>query len=270
MNFKNKTSIVTGGGNGLGRELVLNLLARDYRVIAVDINASALNETRDLAGSNSGKLHTAVLDITSRENVEDFAKQAIADHGRIDGIINNAGIIQPFIKIADLEYRVIDNVFDVDFFGTLYMTKAFLKHFQQSPEASLVNVSSMGGLFPVPGQGIYGAAKSAVKLLTESLQAELADSNVHVTLVCPGGIATDIKFNSGAETNKMSEQDIRKSIIKPVKPSRAAQLIIEAMESRRQLVLIGNDIRLLNLIHKVSPSFARKLIQNQMKSHLRS
>lgn len=269
MNLKSKTIIVTGGGNGLGRELVLNLLGRGYHVIAVDINETALDETRNLVNSNIGQLHTAVLDITNRENVEKFAEQSIAVHGRIDGLINNAGIIQPFVRIADLEYGIVDKVFDVDFFGTLYMTKALLKHLQELPEAYLVNVSSMGGLFPVPGQGIYGAAKSAVKLFTESLQAELVDSNVHVTLVFPGGIETNIKFNSGAEKHNMNNREIEKAVIKPLKPSRAAQLIVDAMENKRSKILIGNDIKMLNLIHKLSSSLAGKLIQNQMKLHLK-
>jgi NAD(P)-dependent dehydrogenase (short-subunit alcohol dehydrogenase family) len=268
MQVRNKTIIVTGGGSGLGRALVLDLLERGAKVLAVDINDSALAETKRLAGSKAGSLFTSILDISDREKVAAFAEHAIQQFGQICGLINNAGIIQPFKRINDLDYQVIDKVFDVDFFGTLYMTKAFLPHFLTLPEAHIVNVSSMGGLFPVPGQSIYGAAKAGVKLLTEGLQTELKNTNVKVTLICPGGIETDIKFNSGAGKSEKSKSEVQNAVIKPVKPAKAALIIVDSMEKNKQKVLIGKDIKALNFVHKISPGFARNLINKQMKSHL--
>ncbi|GHU83586.1 hypothetical protein FACS189415_6160 [Bacteroidia bacterium] len=204
MKVQNKTIVVTGGGNGIGRQIVLNLLAKGAKVVAVDINESALQATMQLAGDNHDKLSTHLLDITNRDAVEAFANQAIERHGTIEGIVNNAGIMQPFVKVNDLDYTHIEKVINVNFYGVLYMTKAFLPHLLQRPEASIVNVSSMGGLLPVPGECIYGATKAAVTLLTEGLHSELRNTNVKMTLVCPGAMATDIKFHSGADNKQFT------------------------------------------------------------------
>lgn len=268
MNVKNKTIVVTGGGAGMGRELVLNLLSRGARVAAVDINESALAETAKLAGVHACNLSIHLLNITNREAVEKFPDEVISIHGQVDGLINNAGIIQPFVKVNDLDYVTIDRVMNVDFYGTLYMTKAFMPHFIKRPEANIVNVSSMGGLFPVPGESIYGAAKAAVKLLTEGLQSELRNTNVNVTLIIPGGIATDIKFNSGADKNRQNKEELQKAIIKPIQPAKAAEIIIDSMEKNKQSVLIGTDIKALNFIYKISPKLAKSFINKQMEAHI--
>ncbi len=268
MNVQNKTIVVTGGGAGMGRELVLNLLSKGAKVAAVDINELALAETKKLAGAKADYLSIHLLNITNREAVVKFPEEVIAIHGQVDGLINNAGIIQPFVKVNDLDYSIIDRVMNVDFYGTLDMTKAFLPHFLQRPEAHIVNVSSMGGLFPVPGESVYGAAKAGVKLLTEGLQSELRNTNVNVTLIIPGGIATDIKFNSGADKNRKDDEAIQKAVIKPVQPSKAAEIIIDSMENNKQSVLIGTDIKAMNFIYKISPKFAKNLINKQMKAHV--
>ncbi|MDX9846987.1 MAG: SDR family NAD(P)-dependent oxidoreductase [Tenuifilaceae bacterium] len=169
MKVQGKTIVVTGGGSGIGRELVLSLLARGARVAAVDINEGALLETVKLAGDNASKVSTHIVNITDKQAVEALPDQVIGRHGSVDGVINNAGIIQPFVRVNDLSYNDIDRVFRVNFDGTLYMVKSFLPHFLKRPEAHILNVSSMGGFLPVPGQSIYGAAKSAVKLFTEAM-----------------------------------------------------------------------------------------------------
>ena len=142
-------------------------------MVAIDMNESALQETVVLAGDNKALLATYIVDITKKESVEQFADKIIASHNHVDGIINNAGIIQPFIKVNKLSYDAIERVMNVNFYGTLYMTKTFLPHLLTRPEANTVNISSMGGFLPVPGQTIYGASKAAVKPLTEGLHSEL-------------------------------------------------------------------------------------------------
>lgn len=268
MNVKNKTIVVTGGGAGMGRELVLNLLFRGAKVAAVDINESALAETKKLAGAKAGDLSTHLLNIANREAVEKFSDELISKYGQIDGLINNAGIIQPFVKVNDLDYAIIDRVMNVDFYGTLYMTKAFLPHFLERPEAHIVNVSSMGGFLSVPGQSIYGAAKAAVKLLTEGLSCELINTNVHVTVVFPGAIGTNIKANSGAEEVSKTDGKSKKSLIKPLTPVKAAQIIIDGMEKNKFRIFVGPDVKVLDFIYRVSPKLALKLITKQMKSHI--
>ncbi|MCU0361707.1 MAG: SDR family NAD(P)-dependent oxidoreductase, partial [Bacteroidia bacterium] len=139
----NKTIVVTGGGNGMGRELTLLLLKKNARVAAIDIRQDALDETVKLAGANKSRLSTHVLNITDKAAVEQLPEQLIALHGSVDGLINNAGIIQPFVKINDLQYEAIDRVMQVNFYGMLYMSKSFLPHLLKRPEAHIVNISSM-------------------------------------------------------------------------------------------------------------------------------
>ena len=197
MKVQNKVIVVTGGGNGIGRELVLNLLSRGARVAAVDIDESGLQETARLAEDKKDKLSMHIVNITDRDAVAALPEQVIAQHGAVDGVINNAGIIQPFVRVQELGYDAIERVMNVNFYGTLYMTKAFLPHLLKRPEAHIVNLSSMGGFLPVPGQSLYGASKAAVKLLTEALNSELKTTNVGVTVVFPGAIGTNIAVNSG-------------------------------------------------------------------------
>ena len=268
MNVTNKVIVVTGGGNGMGRELVLNLLRNGASVAAVDINETALSETKKLAGNLSRNLSVHVLNITNKESVDIFPQEVIKIHGAVDGIINNAGIIQPFKKIGDMDYTTIERVVNVNFYGTLYLTKALLPFLLKRPEAHVVNVSSMGGFLPVPGQSIYGAAKAAVKIFTEGLQAELKSTGVKVTVVFPGAINTDIKFNSGAEKTKKADNEAKKSLIKPLAPAKAAQIIIGGIEKNKSRIFVGSDSKVMDLLYRVNPKFATNLIVKQMKSHI--
>lgn len=261
MNVKNKKIVVTGGGNGVGRELVLELIQKGATVLAVDINEAALEVTRQLT-SNSKRYFSYRVDLSDREAVSQFAIKAIADHKTIDGLFNNAGIIQPFIHVSELGLENIEKVMSINFYGTLHMIKAFLPHLLERPEAHIVNVSSMGGFIPVPGQSIYGASKAAVKLLSEGLHAELIDTGVNVSVVIPGGIATDIKKNSGISHS--AEKKESKVILTP---SKAAAGMIRAMEENKKILYLGKDSKMMHFLSTISPSLAGKLINSVMKSN---
>jgi NAD(P)-dependent dehydrogenase (short-subunit alcohol dehydrogenase family) len=266
MKVQNKVIVVTGGGDGMGRELVLNLLARGSYVAAVDINASALEQTVKLAGELAKNLSTHVLNITDKQSVEALPQKVIARHGAVDGIINNAGIIQPFVRLQDLSYEAIQHVLDVNLYGTLYMIKAFMPYLLKRPIAHIVNISSMGGFLPVPGQTAYGASKAAVKLLTEGLYAELLNTHVKVTLVYPGAIGTNIAANSGLKTIPGAEQN--SSSVKALPAGQAARIIVDAIERNRYSVLVGPDATLMDLIYRLNPKAAAGFIYKQMKSLL--
>lgn len=266
MKVQNKVVVVTGGGDGVGRELVLALLAKGARVAAVDINASSLEKTRERAGRDRDSLATYTVDITDRAAVEALPEQVLARFGAVDGVINNAGVIQPFVRLNDLDYATIERVMHVNLFGTLHVTKAFLPHLLARPEAHLVNISSMGGLVPVPGQTIYGAAKSAVKLLTEGLGSELRETKVRVTLVIPGAMATNIAANSGVVLHGMDGG--RESKIKIVTPDRAAQIVVDAIERGRDRVLIGSDAKFMDVVYRMNPRRAARFIYDQMRGLL--
>lgn len=266
MRVQNKTIVVTGGGNGIGRELVLNLLSRGARVAAVDFNASFLEETVELSGDKWEKLTTHIVDITEKRSVETLPDQVISQQGAIDGLINDAGIIQPFVRLKDLEYEAIERVMNANFYGTLYMTKAFLPHLLTRPEAHIVNISSMGGFLPVPGQTLYGASKAAVKLLTEGLHSELLGTNVRVTVVFPGAIETNIAQNSGVRD--IPGMKDKQGAYKMLAPDKAAQIILDGIERNHFRIVVGSDAALMDFVYRLNPKRAAQFIHNQMKSLL--
>jgi short-subunit dehydrogenase len=263
MKVQNKVIVLTGGGSGMGRELVLNLLLKGATVVALDVNKSALEETLALAGDRKAFLATYVLDITNKAAVEQCVDKMITLHNHVDGLINNAGIIQPFVKVNDLAYEAIERVMNVNFYGTLYMVKALLPHLLTRPEAHIVNVSSMGGFLPVPGQTIYGASKAAVKLLTEGLHSDLANTNVKVSVVFPGAVNTNISKNSGLNNPRQSTEESKS--IKVLSSKQAAQIIIDGIEQNRYRILVGKDARFMDLFYRFNPKSAAGFISKKMQ-----
>lgn len=263
MKVKNKVIVVTGGGNGLGRALVLHLLELGAKVVAVDINDEALKETAKLAADKSADLSCHNLNITEREKVHAFPEQLIAAHGRVDGIINNAGIIQPFIKVNELDYKQIERVMNINFYGSLYMVKAFLPYLLKRPEAHIVNISSLGGFIPFPGQTIYGASKAALKLMTEGLYAELKETGVKVTIVHPGAMKTGIMDNSGL---KSAAEETSSKSDKTLSATEAAKKVIRAMEKDKFRAMVGKDAVMLDILYRINPRKAVDLIIKKMGS----
>lgn len=263
MKLENKVIVVTGGGSGMGRELSIQLVKKGAKVAIADINEAGMAETAKLAGQNSVSTH--VLNIADREAIEAFPEKVIAAHGQVDGIINNAGIIQPFIDVNDLDYERIERVMNINFYGTLYMCKSFLPHLLKRPEAYIANVSSMGGFIPFPGQTFYGASKAAVKLLTEGLYAELKDTNVHVTVIHPGAVNTNITSNSGVQSAvaEAAQKDDKASQM-AMPADKAAAVMIEAIEKNKFRVMVGKDASFLDLFYRFSPQRAVKFIVKKM------
>lgn len=162
MKVAGKIWVVTGAGSGMGRELALQLVQRGAYAAAVDRNPEGLEVTRKAAGAHGGRLSVHVVDVTDRDAVNALPDAVVSVHGGVDGLINNAGIIQPFVPVAELDIATIHRVLDVNLMGTVHMVQAFLPFLTARPEAHVANVSSMGGFFPFPGQTVYGASKAAV------------------------------------------------------------------------------------------------------------
>ncbi|MBX3194809.1 MAG: SDR family oxidoreductase [Microbacteriaceae bacterium] len=267
MQIRDKVFVVTGGGNGMGREVVLGLLQRGARVAALDLSEAGLAETAQLAGADADRLTTHAVNVTDRKAVLALPAAIEKAHGQVDGLLNVAGIIQPFVKIQDLDFDVIERVMNVNFWGVVNTTKAFLPTLLKRPEAALLNVSSMGGFLPVPGQAAYGASKAAVKLLTEALYAELQGTPVAVTVVFPGGVGTNITANSGVEIPNMDQLTSGKQP-KTTSPADAGRQIIEAVEKGSYRVRIGSDATFMDRLSRLAPRRATLLIANQMKALL--
>jgi short-subunit dehydrogenase len=210
-----KVFVVTGGGSGMERELVLQLLARGAAVAAVDIHADALAETLRLAAVPPARLQAFTTDLSQREAVEALATEVIGRFGRVDGLIN----------------------------------------------------SSLGGFLPVPGQTIYGASKAAVKLMTEGLHSELMETGVHVTVVFPGAIATNIVANSGL-TGVPGGADAKSAAMKTTPAEVAARIILDGIEKNAYRILVGPDARLMDALCRLAPERAAAFIYKQMRSLL--
>ncbi|MEU5843751.1 MULTISPECIES: SDR family NAD(P)-dependent oxidoreductase [unclassified Rhodococcus (in: high G+C Gram-positive bacteria)] len=262
MEIRGKVFVVTGGGNGIGRDVVLELLVRGARVAAVDLRSEALDGTRALAVAYTDRLTTHTVDVSDRSAVEALVGEVTAAHGHVDGIANVAGIIQKFVPFAELSYEEMTKVLDVNYWGTVHLCKAFLPALLSRPEASLLNVSSMGAFVPVPGQSVYGASKAAVKLLTEGLYAELRTTKVAVTLVFPGAIRTGIAENSGAAIPGRDTDGTARI----TSSAQAAGRIADAIEKGTFRVCIGRDATMLDLLARLMPRRSIDFLAKKMGS----
>jgi short-subunit dehydrogenase len=264
MRAADKVIVVTGAGSGMGRATALELLRRGARVAAVDRNETTLAETAALAVERPDAIATFGVDITDRAAVDALPGAVVERFGAVDGVINMAGIIQPFVRLNDLDDATIERVFAVNWWGTLHLTRAFLPLLLQRPAGHVVNVSSMGGFLPVPGQTIYGASKAAVKLMTEGLHSELKDTAVRVTVVFPGAVATNITTNSGVAIPNVGGDRARKIL----SAEQAARIIVDGMERDRYRVMVGSDARSMDRLYRLTPRRAAGFIANQMKDLL--
>lgn len=268
VEIKDKVFVVTGGGSGIGREVVLGLLRGGARVAAVDLSAERLKEATDLAGADGARLSTHRMNVTDPQAVEDLPQAVIDSHGQVDGVLNVAGIIQRFVPFTELVNDEIERVLTVNFWGVVNMCRAFLPHLLRRPEAALVNVSSMGAFIPVPGQTIYGASKAAVKLLTEGLHAELRGTSVRVTVVFPGAVATGITENSGVQAPAVAGANDIAANRKVLLPAEAARIIITGMKKGAYRVLVGRDATVMDWFTRLVPERAMTMIADQMASLL--
>ena len=265
MQIQGKVFVVTGAGSGMGREIALELVRRKGKVALVDFREETLKETAKMITGLGGECSTHLVDVSDAKACQLLPKNVIKALGAVDCLINNAGIIQPFVKINNLAQKDIDHVMAVNFSGPVNLTKAFLPELLARPEAHILNVSSMGAYAPVPGQSIYGASKAAIKLFTEGLRSELLDTKVGVTVVFPGAVATNIAQNSGMTMT----QDAESSNFPTTRADVAAKLMVDAIAKNSPRLVIGRDAKTMDILSRLNPVYAAKLIYKQMASLLK-
>ncbi len=268
MNIQDKVFVVTGAGGGIGGQLVVALLSRGAKVAAVDLKQESLDALKNGLGEKAAAVSVHALNIADREAVSLLPDAVEQIHGNVDALINCAGIVQPFVRVNDLDFESIERVMNVNFYGTLNMTKAFLPRLLERPEGYIANVSSMGGFLPVPGQSVYGASKAAVKLLTEGLYAELLSTNVHVSIVFPGATNTNITENSGVAAPNIPDADKAAQKFPMLSPAEAAEIIVKGIEKNQSQIFTGKDSRMMNKLYRLNPVFATRLIAKRMKALL--
>ncbi|MFF5965131.1 SDR family NAD(P)-dependent oxidoreductase [Streptomyces collinus] len=263
MELGGKVFVVTGGGNGIGRQVALGLLARGARVAAVDLDDNGLAETARLSGAAPDRLSVHTANIADREAVQALAADVVATHGHVDGVANIAGIIHRFARFTELTVEEAERIMDVNFWGTVHMCRTFLPLLRERPTASLVNMSSLAALIPFASQTFYGASKGAVKQFSEGLHGELLGTGVTVTTVFPGNISTNLTGNSGV---KMIDPGGRK--VRSTTPEEAGRTIVAGIEKGSFRVLVGADARLLDRLVRLNARWATRLVARQMNSVL--
>jgi NAD(P)-dependent dehydrogenase (short-subunit alcohol dehydrogenase family) len=263
--FKNKVCVITGAGSGIGRALAENLARRGAKLALSDIDVDGLAETTRRCEQLGAQVKSDRLNVVEREAVILYADAVKAHFGTVHQVYNNAGIAHHG-EIIRSEYKDFERVMDVDFWGVVNGTKAFLPMVIESGDGHIVNVSSLFGLIAIPGQSAYNAAKFAVRGFTESLRQEMlvARHPVKVTCVHPGGIKTAVARNAtyaeGIDSKSAASMFDKKLAIHT--PEMAAQTITEGVRKGHGRVLIGWEAKLLDLFVRVTASGYQRIAAN--------
>ncbi|HMM15051.1 MAG TPA: SDR family NAD(P)-dependent oxidoreductase [Parvibaculum sp.] len=255
--IRGKTAVITGAASGIGRATALALAREGARVAAVDVDREGLAETAAQIARAGGQVSTYLVDVASRDAVHAFAQEIESAFGGADIVINNAGVAQ-VARVEELSFEDFEWVMNIDFWGVVYGTKAFLPQLRAKGEGHIVNVSSVFGLFAVPTQAAYNSAKFAVRGFTEALRHEMRGSGIVVSCVHPGGIKTNImrnaRFLQSVQKTVREEAATGFDRLARTTPERAAEVIISGIRKNKGRILIGTDAKILDIIQRLLPA----------------
>ena len=247
-NLNGRIAAITGAGSGIGRALAEELSRRGAHLALSDVNEVGLAETVARCEGRGVKVTSQIVDVADRAAVEAWADLVVDEHGAVNLIFNNAGVAVA-ATVESISYEDFEWLMNINFWGVVHGTKAFLPHLKAAGEGHVVNVSSVFGLVSIPSQSAYNAAKFAVRGFTDALRIELEidPCGVSATTIHPGGIATNIARDArvddsvadvaGSTEEAMVEFD--KFLRTP--PEKAARQILKAVERNRRRALIGPD-----------------------------
>ena len=266
--FAGKVAAVTGAGSGIGRELAFQLARRGCHLALCDVNEKGLAETVEALHRMGVKVTDARVDVSNREAVHRWANRTAGDHGKVNLVFNNAGVALGS-TIEGGSYEDFEWLFDIDFWGVVHGTRAFLPHLRASGEGHVVNLSSVFALISVPGQAAYNASKAAVRAFTEALRMELEMSGapVSATSVHPGGIKTNIARTSRGDASledlgldaKNSREKFDNLFI--TGPDKAAGVILRAVEKDKRRVLVGPDAYVIDAMSRLMPGAYQHIVK---------
>jgi hypothetical protein len=258
---KGKVAVITGAGSGIGRALAYDLARRGAKLAISDVDGAGLAETANRVRVIGAPVHEVRLDVSDREAVLSYADEVVGEYGVVNLVFNNAGIAFTG-DIEKMTFEQMERVMDVDFWGVVNGTKAFLPHLIASGDGHVVNISSLFGLLSMPGQSAYNAAKFAVRGFTEALREEMLVNGhpVRVTCVHPGGIKTAIARNAGAVDGQDAATLAAFFDAKLAKtsPESAAKAILRAVTGNRPRAVVGLDAKILDLLVRITgPGYQR-------------
>jgi len=265
--FDGRIAAITGAGSGIGRALAQELARRGAHLALADVDDVGLAETVTLCEGSGVKVTSQRVDVADRDAVYAWADQVVAEHGKVNLIFNNAGVALG-ATIAGMSYDDFEWLMNINFWGVVYGTKAFLPHLEASGEGHVVNLSSVFGLLSIPSQSAYNAAKFAVRGFTDALRMELeiAGSCVSSTTVHPGGIKTNIARSARIDQSVLGMAGSAEAAgndfdkIARTSPAKAAEQILAAVERDKRRALIGPDAVVLDLLSRLPAGLYQRVL----------
>ena len=256
MQINDCVAVLTGAGSGIGRALALALAQKNCHLALADLNTDALAETAAQARALGVRVSEHRLNVADREAVAALPEAVMAEHGKVDLLINNAGVALGgnFDQVSTENF---DWLMSINFDAVVCMCRAFLPLLKQRPAARVINISSLFGLITPAGQTAYCASKFAVRGFSNALRLELKDTSVGVTVVHPGGVATAIASSARSpegETEAQWQAKLaRAQRLLRMPPSKAAHIILRGIERDKARVLVGNDARIVSWLERLLP-----------------
>lgn len=260
LNFRNKWIVVTGASSGLGRAIAIELASREgANLIITARRIDRLISLKEEIESGYGtKVTVLESDLSKQESVDDLFRKSIAGKD-IFSVINNAGITD--FSPTDIErYSIYEKIIDVNFKAVMRLSLLFLDYFKKKGEGAILNITSMGGLFPLVYQNVYCASKHAIQAFTEILHAENENKNITISSFAPGGIVTEMLEYTGLDKNKGADSIFNQS------PAKVARSAIKSFKKRKLLGIPGPLYSTGLQLKRVLPrKLLLKLLKNSYK-----
>ena len=262
-----RTAVITGAAGGIGRAIAVSLANRGCNLALADIDDAGMAGTVELVRRDGINVSRHSLDVSDRAAVAAFPDVVAAEHAGVDVLINNAGVAVggTFEQVADEDFEWL---FEINFWGVVRMTRAFLPLLRASEDACVVNLSSVYGLIAPPEQVAYAASKFAVRGFSEALRHELESSGIGVSVVHPGGVRTSIaekaRIPAGVSEEEIERRHAKYRKLLRLPPEVAGETIVRGIERRQPRILIGSDAKTISLIARLLPVSYWKMLTRLM------